>query len=84
MGYPLYIAAVGAAYWVVRRVRHQLPRHLQDELDELDESADPNETQQAAPPSTKQAEHEAEQQPEPARDDASADDSAANRRFGLG
>ena len=25
MGYPLYIAAVGAGYWVVRRVRHQLP-----------------------------------------------------------
>jgi len=77
MGYPLYIAAVGSGYWVVRRVRHQLPRHLKDELDE---SAGPNEARPAEPPSEKQP----EQRPEPARDDASADDSAANRRFGLG
>jgi MFS family permease len=34
MGYPLYIAAVGSGYWVVRRVRHRLPRHLKDELGE--------------------------------------------------
>lgn len=32
MGYPLYIAAVAAGYWVVRRVRHQLPRRVGDEL----------------------------------------------------
>ncbi len=32
MGYPLYIAAVGAGYWIVRRVRHQLPVHIKDEL----------------------------------------------------
>jgi hypothetical protein len=32
MGYPLYIAAVGAGYWIVRRVRHRLPVHVKDEL----------------------------------------------------
>jgi hypothetical protein len=41
MGYPLYIAAVGAGYWVVRRVRHQLPRHLTDELAEHPEHPEP-------------------------------------------
>jgi hypothetical protein len=50
MGYPLYIAAVGAGYWIVRRVRHQLPERVTDELEEPD----------------------------------SADDSGADRRFGLG
>ena len=35
MGYPLYIAAVGAGYWIVRRVRHELPRtRITDELAE--------------------------------------------------
>jgi TRAP-type C4-dicarboxylate transport system permease small subunit len=24
MGYPLYVAAIGFAFWVVRRARHQL------------------------------------------------------------
>jgi hypothetical protein len=74
MGYPLYIAAVGAAYWVVRRVRHQLPRHLKDELDDLDGSAHPHESPQAEPARP-------DESPEA---DPSADDSAANRRFGLG
>jgi hypothetical protein len=50
MGYPLYIAAVGAGYWIVRRVRHRLPEHVSKELEEPD----------------------------------SADDGAADRRFGLG
>jgi Protein of unknown function (DUF3159) len=70
MGYPLYIAAVGAGYWVVRRVRHQLPRHLKDELSHLDESAPQHEKGTAAP-----------SPPTPPAADQSADDSAANRRF---
>jgi hypothetical protein len=69
MGYPLYIAAVGAGYWVVRRVRHQLPAHVQDEL------ADPEPGSVPDP----QAESDAAVEPAP-----SADDSAADRRFGLG
>jgi type II secretory pathway pseudopilin PulG len=32
MGYPLYIAAVGAGYWVVRRARHEMRRAITDEL----------------------------------------------------
>lgn len=32
MGYPLYILAVAAGYWVVRRVRRTLPQHVTDEL----------------------------------------------------
>ena len=77
MGYPLYIAAVGAGYWVVRRERHQLPRHLKEELAELDEHAHPQEKAQPEPG----------EQPEPEQPQdgvGSADDSAANRRFGLG
>jgi len=67
MGYPLYIAAVGAGYWVVRRVRHRLPAHVQDELagpdPETDGAAEPEPTAEPSP---------------------SADDIAADRRFGLG
>jgi hypothetical protein len=32
MGYPLYIAAVGAGYWIVRRARHGMRSHITDEL----------------------------------------------------
>jgi len=32
MGYPLYIAAIGAAYWIVRRARHGMKDHLAEEL----------------------------------------------------
>jgi MFS family permease len=32
MGYPLYIAAVGASYWIVRRARHEMQRRIADEL----------------------------------------------------
>jgi hypothetical protein len=66
MGYPLYIAAVGAGYWVVRRVRHQLPVHVQDELADGEPGSDPD----AGAPAVESA--------------PSADDSAADRRFGLG
>jgi hypothetical protein len=49
MGYPLYIAAVGAGYWIVRRVRHQLPAHVRDELaPPADEQAESS----ATPPTT--------------------------------
>ncbi|HEY7008210.1 MAG TPA: DUF3159 domain-containing protein [Jatrophihabitantaceae bacterium] len=34
MGYPLYIAAVGAGYWVVRRARHDMQRSIAAELAE--------------------------------------------------
>jgi hypothetical protein len=40
MGYPLYIAAVGAGYWIVRRVRHQLPARVTDELEKPDSADD--------------------------------------------
>jgi len=83
MGYPLYIAAVGAGYWVVRRVRHQLPRHLKDELAELDEHAHPQEkAQEQAQAQPDQGEQPGPEQPQGGV--GSADDSAANRRFGLG
>jgi len=53
MGYPLYIAAVGAGYWVVRRVRHRLPAHVQDELagpdPETDGAAEPEPTAEPSP-----------------------------------
>ena len=32
MGYPLYIAAIGSAYWIVRRARHGMKHHITDEL----------------------------------------------------
>lgn len=32
MGYPLYIAAVGAGYWIVRRARHEMAARITDEL----------------------------------------------------
>jgi hypothetical protein len=32
MGYPLYIAAVGASYWIVRRARHDLSARITDQL----------------------------------------------------
>jgi hypothetical protein len=34
MGYPLYIAAVGASYWIVRRARQGMQAKLADELAE--------------------------------------------------
>jgi hypothetical protein len=34
MGYPLYIAAVGASYWIVRRARHDLSARITDQLAE--------------------------------------------------
>jgi hypothetical protein len=44
MGYPLYIAAVGSGYWIVRRSRHDLAARITDELadtaDEPDRSPD--------------------------------------------
>ncbi|MGH8859881.1 MAG: DUF3159 domain-containing protein [Jatrophihabitantaceae bacterium] len=69
MGYPLYIAAAAAGYWVVRRVRHQLPPHVADELDELD---------------GRDERHDEEVPGPPAPDVASADDGAPDRRLGLG
>ena len=57
MGYPLYIAAVGAGYWIVRRVRHQLPVHVKDEL---------------APPATDESTPSATP-PAPSADDRAAD-----------
>ncbi len=77
MGYPLYIAAVGAGYWIVRRVRHQLPAHIQDDL------AGP----QPRPAATSGVVPEPSAEPGvgPVVDPGpSADDGAADRRFGLG
>jgi hypothetical protein len=44
MGYPLYIAAVGSGYWIVRRARHGMRAKITDELaatEDADEHADP-------------------------------------------
>lgn len=49
MGYPLYILAVAAGYWVVRRVRHQLPRHITDELAGTDRAGAPDRTNDPEP-----------------------------------
>jgi MFS family permease len=71
MGYPLYIAAVAAGYWVVRRVRHNLP------ADPGAEIAEPEPTGTADAP-------DAAGTPGTAGTAGSADDSAADRRFGFG
>jgi hypothetical protein len=44
MGYPLYIAAVGSGYWIVRRARHGMRARITDELAataESDEHTEP-------------------------------------------
>lgn len=71
MGYPLYIVAVAAGYWVVRRVRRDLPAAVTDEL---------------ATPSTAPSTDEPSARPvRPAQPPLpSAEDRAADRGFGLG
>lgn len=71
MGYPLYIVAVAAGYWVVRRVRRDLPVAVTDEL---------------ATPSTARSTDEPAARPgQPAQPPLpSAEDRAADRGFGLG
>lgn len=74
MGYPLYIAAVGAGYWVVRRVRHQLPPHVVEEL-AGPVTADPGDVGE---PTTRPASEPADPP------QSSADHRGSDRRFGLG
>jgi hypothetical protein len=44
MGYPLYIAAVGAGYWIVRQARHGMRSAITEELAAPVESEQPVET----------------------------------------
>jgi hypothetical protein len=44
MGYPLYIVTIGAAYWVVRRARHEMQQRITDELAVADAAPDAEST----------------------------------------